>query len=444
MMIRIFIIISLLLLPLSVALESNVTNFEKTIIHNNSIETAKNTSKISSIENRFSEIGIVGIIVSLLLVLISFRSVREAKLEAQQTIQDFLDKEVEEFINNELNKKADKFLSSLKEDSENKVNSLIQNLDDLNNDVYVSFNDIEYLKLQTNLINKKPLLDRTFNDYKIKILYDISQKNYNLAIEKINNLIKHHYGEKKALLLYIHGIICDKNREIETSIEKLNEAIKEYSEFVSPYIKLANIYTTVRFDENKAFFYVQKTLKYDPNNYEIYNILGFLYEKKKNYSEAIKNYQKSRKINPDYPHSYNNLGTIYTTEGDYEKAYNILNEGITTTPTYLYTHLGFLRLNLIEDKPFNKEIENKLKTLLKKQNNFDVNSIYFMLKLFQKSYTDLNIDNEINKWKKYNQNYIHRDYSFGIIENWINNQKDIKLKNKQTHILNNIKEYFIY
>ncbi|OGY53526.1 MAG: hypothetical protein A2912_06095 [Candidatus Buchananbacteria bacterium RIFCSPLOWO2_01_FULL_40_23b] len=64
----------------------------------------------------------------------------------------------------------------------------------------------------------------------------------------------------------------------------------------------------------------QKTLTQRPDYGRVYNNLGFVYYKQKNYDLALQYFQKAKEREPNLAHIYYNLGNVYDELGDYQTA----------------------------------------------------------------------------------------------------------------------------
>lgn len=65
---------------------------------------------------------------------------------------------------------------------------------------------------------------------------------------------------------------------------------------------------------------VEELIKVNPNDALLYDKLGWLYSKERNWPPAIANFQKALQLNPSRYGAFNNLGNIYFTMGDRAKA----------------------------------------------------------------------------------------------------------------------------
>jgi tetratricopeptide (TPR) repeat protein len=78
--------------------------------------------------------------------------------------------------------------------------------------------------------------------------------------------------------------------------------------------------------------------KKHPNESMIYEKLGWVYSKEKNFSKAIENYEKAIKLNPNSYGSYNNLGNISFLLGQRAKAIEYYKKSLSINPNQLDAH----------------------------------------------------------------------------------------------------------
>ena len=87
---------------------------------------------------------------------------------------------------------------------------------------------------------------------------------------------------------------------------------------------------------------ISKLIKEKPDNFILYNILGAVFDHKKNLNEAANNYRKSIKINPSYAEGYNNLGTVLYKLDKIDESINNYKYAIKIKPDFAeaYNNLG--------------------------------------------------------------------------------------------------------
>lgn len=101
------------------------------------------------------------------------------------------------------------------------------------------------------------------------------------------------------------------------------------------------------------------TLVFSPDSYRVYNNLGDVYMKEKDYDKAIESFKKSFEIFPQYADAMHNLSIVYYVKQDMENAKKYMQMAVNTKPTLApaWEKLGLIYL---EEK------------------NFDVAQVHFM------------------------------------------------------------------
>ncbi len=83
--------------------------------------------------------------------------------------------------------------------------------------------------------------------------------------------------------------------------------------------------------------------KIDPKDPEIYNLLGLIELKQKNYKEALIYFKNAIKIDKNYSESLNNIGSIYLIEGKIDKAIQYFKKALNN-PLYQNNYIAFTNL----------------------------------------------------------------------------------------------------
>lgn len=97
-------------------------------------------------------------------------------------------------------------------------------------------------------------------------------------------------------------------------------------------------------------------------------------EKKNNYREALGYYNTVIKINPESYNTYGKIGYIYGKENKYTLARSFFNQGINMNPKNSFTHFMFAGY-FFDNKDFNKAIKHY--KLAYKYNYADKYSLYY-------------------------------------------------------------------
>jgi tetratricopeptide (TPR) repeat protein len=116
-------------------------------------------------------------------------------------------------------------------------------------------------------------------------------------------------------------------------------------------------------DTEKALESLNKALRADPCDADIYEGLGDVYIKRNEPGLARACYENALEIDPGFAEALEKLGVVYAREGDIEKAMDIFNEVLASFPTEnASTHINLAACYLeTEDKESaRKELERAL------------------------------------------------------------------------------------
>ncbi len=83
--------------------------------------------------------------------------------------------------------------------------------------------------------------------------------------------------------------------------------------------------------------YIEKAIKYDPNQAKYYNLLGLIYKHQKKYAEAITLFETALKLQPGYLEAIHNLGTAYRDEERFIEAVNCFTFVLNNKPDQVET-----------------------------------------------------------------------------------------------------------
>ncbi|MEJ2183994.1 MAG: tetratricopeptide repeat protein [Nitrospirota bacterium] len=114
------------------------------------------------------------------------------------------------------------------------------------------------------------------------------------------------------------------------------EAVAQYKLGVSQFLAGNNQAAYVRF---------QEALRLDPNNKEVYNALGNVHLRLKEYEKAEKSFKKAVNLDSQFSEAHNNLCYVYYKTGRYEEAITscerALANKVYATPEKAFYNLGF-------------------------------------------------------------------------------------------------------
>lgn len=123
--------------------------------------------------------------------------------------------------------------------------------------------------------------------------------------------------------------------KLAASYEKLgntDKAIEHYNQALNNNADNQDVLTAL---EN---IWLEKIAQ-NPNNAEAHANLGAVYQKKKDFTAALKQYEKAEQLNPSNITTRLNLGTLYQAQKEYETAIEAYNTIIAYNPNFLQAYL---------------------------------------------------------------------------------------------------------
>ncbi|MFH1868378.1 MAG: tetratricopeptide repeat protein [Candidatus Omnitrophota bacterium] len=130
------------------------------------------------------------------------------------------------------------------------------------------------------------------------------------------------------------------------SFDKLykREGFKPYAVVIMAAVLIAYSFLTIKQNQHwkEPIAFYERTLKYAPGSYRVYNDLGLAYYDEGRAEEAISLYKKALKLKPDFVDAYNNLGIAYKSVGREKEAAALYKKAIEIKPDYAvaYYNLG--------------------------------------------------------------------------------------------------------
>ncbi|RPH34345.1 MAG: tetratricopeptide repeat protein [Bacteroidales bacterium] len=97
----------------------------------------------------------------------------------------------------------------------------------------------------------------------------------------------------------------------ESGLKYLEEGFTKFPKNQSLLIALINYYLNKNEDPSKVITYIDKAIADDPTNASLYHAKGTIYDKLKEFEQAIEAYKKAIEVNPKYFDPYFNIGVIY-------------------------------------------------------------------------------------------------------------------------------------
>lgn len=205
----------------------------------------------------------------------------------------------------------------------------------------------------------------------------------------------------------------------------LDEEIKdlermEQKTFVDYYL-LGKNYQNSK-DYMSAIKSLEKAIELKPNDENTYIDLGNIYIDLKEYDKSIKSYESALAVNPNDYISYYNLGISYSKKEEFDMAIKFYKKAIETNPVYDKSYTNLFEVELITEKLFDKELEEKYIKSFK--NNKNVFIKYDLLKFLFNINQNKEVD--LDKWEEDYKEQNLKDWSFDELEKWINKKESPK------------------
>jgi len=357
-------------------------------------------------------------VVVLLFLAINFAFANFATKSALGFILQGLDKE------HNLTKKLNMINSAIKlAKYEDNNTILLMNLYDAKSVVASALDDknltISSIDKTINL-SKKVSNDLYYNFLLVKAYYLIYFKDYIRAKEIIDNILKN-YSNKKSKTYYL----AQKSKiEIYLNLNKFKDAFDLVDELIQKY----------------------KFVKYFPKDelYDLYNTkVEILIVKFKDYNRALtllndmKVHFKDDKYLQDIEFKE---AILYAWAGKIDRAINLYKKLLQNKDLYEYIKngsiLNLLELLIISDKKINSKELQSFKSKISEKQLYE----FEMLKiLYDAKYS--NQDNKINEFRdKYNNKKV-LNWSFDLLDRWVNSIKDKEIKDREKRYIEFFKSY---
>ena len=160
---------------------------------------------------------------------------------------------------------------------------------------------------------------------------------------------------------------------------------------------------------------------------------AYNYQKKTQYTNAIKSYKEVLKLDSTKDIAYYNLGIIYGNQKKYTLAIQAYRKSLKLNPKRNLTFTNIFEIQLITNKNFENDI---LKVYKDYHSDKKISLIkYEMLDIFKDVKHHKNIDKKLHDWKKNYVNTSLGSWSFIMLKNWINREKDVTTKDNLNLVL---------
>jgi len=169
-----------------------------------------------------------------------------------------------------------------------------------------------YLGLCKNKVKKCP---NASSYYELGVLYK-ENNNFNDALKSLNKAIE--LNPKHSMAFYELGVIYEQQKNYDQATKNYTESLK-IKENCEAFQNLGVCYLKKGMLK-EAYGNLVKAMLLNPNKYAIYNNLGTVLERNKNYESAAQMLEIATKLNPKNTVGFYNLGVVLDKKGDFENA----------------------------------------------------------------------------------------------------------------------------
>ncbi len=286
-------------------------------------------------------------------------------------------------------------------------------------------------------------------------LFDINQ-----AINLLKKNIEHNPEDLDSIDLLVEILISENLYDEAEKI--LNDLSNKYNEEYRVVYRKAVLY----YEKNKindAKIFAKRALDKNKNNYNVYNLLGNIELKEKDYHKALMNFQKAQLINPEDIISSYESALIYYKIRDYKKANDKLQETVLKYKQALQFQKS--KIDLVETHCLLGSIYNEweepdralyefefAKDIVLENGDSESSNLFYiehMIKLIKKHKTrkenhndNYYIDSNTVDLQDYNNYLEEKDNERNNVNNNVSNEKDT-LKNSKDIDNWNFEDVFI-
>jgi len=166
----------------------------------------------------------------------------------------------------------------------------------------------------------------------IKITYPKETENYEEQVQALQKLID---LNPESLLVYrTLADVHHANKNINQKLAVLEEALRHEPNNIDLQIETSVLLMKVNKTQD-AISRLENVLTVEPENTKVYFLLGRLYYLQANYDAALSSYAKIHKLHPKgSPELWNNLGLLYTKMKQYEKAQEVYDKALVLRKDY--------------------------------------------------------------------------------------------------------------
>lgn len=204
------------------------------------------------------------------------------------------------------------------------------------------------------------------------------KQDYNTAIEYFFKAIKVNSSNAQAYNNLAMSYWMKNNPKF--AIKYFKKAHAKNKCYTQPLVNLSLLYKQLG-KEEKRFYYLQKALKYNPNDYWAYYLLGEYYKEKNCYTKAIENFKEAVTINNKFSQAYMELAISFFEIEEFQYSLLALNRYLELNPDSDFALFMMARANLVlcNYDLAKSEIEMAIKICNKPEYRYELGKIEYYL-----------------------------------------------------------------
>ncbi|MCK4759269.1 MAG: tetratricopeptide repeat protein [Candidatus Aminicenantes bacterium] len=206
--------------------------------------------------------------------------------------------------------------------------------------------------------------------YRMAVCY-VELENYDEAIAAFQASMKEKPDEVR--IGYDLAQVYERSKQYDKAEEtyrKISQVMPE--DPIRPYRVMLMMYDKAKMPD-KAIQIAVEITQMDPNNYEAFYNLGYMYMNTKKYNAAIAAFSKAMELNPGYEYTYSNIGYIYYLQKKYQQSINVYKKLVEIVPDNANSWY-FIGVNYMLLKNFDSAVDPLKKAVELQPNN--ANSLY--------------------------------------------------------------------
>lgn len=241
------------------------------------------------------------------------------------------------------------------------INDTTLTIEQLNQFIRENPKNADLFIKRSQLYMKQQKMNEAINDLEVAIKVDTTRQG--LYIQLADMYLANTESEKSKNILELCIYRFPKNVTAKVELAKIYFYVQMYSEAITQILELernnlqnTDSYFVKALILKETFAYedavkaLKKSIEYDNNNWEAYNLIGIVYEQMHD-PLAVEYFKTAIKLFPDNAEIHYNAGFVFHQFGEIDEATNHYEQAIKIDDYYYeaYYNLGFLYVNDYKD-----------------------------------------------------------------------------------------------